>query len=325
LCSAQFWVAKDKKIFDPKGNEFLIRGINSANADWDSFGRYYARNSFASIASTGANLVRVVWRSNVMNENDLKNVIEEAKKNKLVCMIELHDTTGSPDEYELEKAGKWWKDRIWNLLKYYKEYVIINVGNEWSPWGTPYDKWCRAYKKAIEIIRSVGWEGALVIDASAYAQNPDSILAYGNELLNSDPKKNLIFSLHMYAEWRNEAGGRKIGDNLYNIQQKGLTVIVGEFTLHHPDGCKWIKVDVWELMRQCKWKNVGYIAWSWHGNGKGDCNYDLANPSSSLNMVKGSADDASTWTRSDFTEFGNAVVWYQEFGIKATSKRATIF
>jgi mannan endo-1,4-beta-mannosidase len=85
------------------------------------------------------------------------------------------------------------------------------------------------------------------------------ILTYGNELLNSDPKKNLIFSLHMYAEWRNDANGRKIGDNLYNIQQKGLTVIVGEFTLHHPDGCKWIKVDVWELMRQCKWKNVGYI------------------------------------------------------------------
>ena len=107
-------------------------------------------------------------------------------------------------------------------------------------------------------------KGALVIDGSAYAQNPEGIIQYGQQLVNSDPRKNLIFSLHMYAEWKNP-GGRNIGDNLYNIQQKGLTVVVGEFTLHHPDGCSWIKVDIWELMRQCLWKNVGYIAWSWHG------------------------------------------------------------
>ncbi len=81
--------------------------------------------------------------------------------------------------------------------------------------------WRDSYKLAISIIRSSGWAGALVIDASAYAQNPDGILQkfnnnisliktyfnigpikYGNELVQGDPYKNLIFSIHMYAEWK---------------------------------------------------------------------------------------------------------------------------
>ncbi len=34
-------------------------------------------------------------------------------------------------------------------------------------------EWKDAYKQAITIVRESGWSGALVIDASAYAQNPD--------------------------------------------------------------------------------------------------------------------------------------------------------
>ena len=34
--------------------------------------------------------------------------------------------------------------------------------------------------------------------------------------------------------------GRKVGDALWNIQQKGLTVIVGEFAESHPEGCQWV-------------------------------------------------------------------------------------
>ncbi len=43
--------------------------------------------------------------------------------------------------------------------------------------------WRDSYKLAISIIRSSGWAGALVIDASAYAQNPDGILQKFNKII----------------------------------------------------------------------------------------------------------------------------------------------
>jgi hypothetical protein len=54
-------------------------------------------------------------------------------------------------------------------------------------------------------------------------------------------------------------GNYNIANKLTELQQKGLTVIVGEFAETHPEGCNWIAIDIWEIMRQCKWKSMGYI------------------------------------------------------------------
>ena len=69
----------------------------------------------------------------------------------------------------------------------------------------------------------------------------------------------------MYAEWK-KGGNFAIGDKLWEIQNQGLTIVVGEFAKEHPEGCNWVEIDAWEIMRQCKWKNIGYLGWSWHGN-----------------------------------------------------------
>jgi len=117
-------------------------------------------------------------------------------------------------------------------------------------------------------------------------------------------------------------GNFNIGNKLWDIQQKGLTVMVGEFALEHPEGCSWVEIDAFEIMRQCKWKNIGYIGWSWHGNGYGECGSNLA----PLNMVQGDAQSgAASWSTNTYTTWGNAIVWFPEFGIKATSKTASIF
>jgi len=101
-----------------------------------------------------------------------------------------------------------------------------------------------------------------------------------------------------------------------------LTIVVGEFALEHPDGCHWEEIDGWEIMRQCKWKNIGYLGWSWQGNGNNECNVSLEK----LNMVTGNPQSGKqTWTHNSYSNWGNAIVWFTEFGIKATSKPATVF
>jgi hypothetical protein len=89
--------------------------------------------------------------------------------------------------------------------------------------------WRDAYKQAVDIIRSSGYNGVLILDGSAYAQNPDcklsysvnrlipleiikiiheGIIKYGQYLVSVDPAKNLAFSVHMYAEWKKYGGNK---------------------------------------------------------------------------------------------------------------------
>ena len=67
-----------------------------------------------------------------------------------------------------------------------------------------------------------------MIDASDCGQNPDGIIKYGQELLNHDPYKNLIFSVHMYGMW---ISYYNIGAKLWDIQQKGKILTKNSFFL----------------------------------------------------------------------------------------------
>ena len=69
--------------------------------------------------------------------------------------------------------------------------------------------------------------------------------------MNADKYKNLIFSIHAYADW-NTANGYKPGDWMWNIQQKGLCLIFGEFAHKHPlsasGGCRDVDIKYQEIM-----------------------------------------------------------------------------
>ena len=68
-------------------------------------------------------------------------------------------------------------------------------------------------------------------------------------------------------------------------------------------------------------KNIGYIGWSWHGNGVNECNLDL----SALNMVKGDKAIESNWLTNDYTVFGDELVNYPQYGIRDTAAMASYF
>ena len=191
------------KIYDANKAEFIMRGINNVHAYWDNYNRWYAYNALDNIAQTGSNVVRIVWLKYLqggLTIVDLDTIIARAIQNKLIPMIELHDATGSSDANYLNEMAQYLADQVWLLIKY-RKYILVNIANEWSPWGTAETFWRDSYKTAINTIRSAGYSGALVIDASAYAQNPNGPKWYGVELLSNDPFNNLIFSVHMYAQW----------------------------------------------------------------------------------------------------------------------------
>jgi len=278
------------KLMDSNKNEFIARGINVANADWD--GKFKPVNVMKAVRGTGANSVRILWlndndiKSKGLNDNNLKDAIQQAINNQLVPIVHLWVDSGKlGDNWDnrniLKDAGKWWVSKI-PLLKQFEDKLLINVLNEWSTWkkgralndeaGHNLADFLWYVDDAIIPIRKAGWRGTLVIDSLAMAQSPHPILKYGQELINKDPLKNLIFSIHAYADWRDETPNNNYGpydkNLLAEIVKKGIPLMLGEFSDKHPDSKKVEKyMNAPKLMKICQDNRIGWLAWSWKGNG----------------------------------------------------------
>ncbi|NLZ46986.1 MAG: glycoside hydrolase family 5 protein, partial [Clostridiales bacterium] len=114
---------------------------------------------------------------------------------------------------------------------------------------------------------------------------------------------NTMFSIHMYGS----AGGNSssISSNLNNVTKQNLCVIVGEFGHNHSDG----DVDEAYIMKYCTEKKIGYLGWSWKGNGGGVEYLDIA----------------YYWDGSLLSSDWGHVLINGTNGIKKTSKTCSVF
>ncbi len=126
----------DGRLLEGNGNDFVMRGVNHAHTWYPNQTR-----SLADIKALGANSVRVVladghrWTKN--SPEDVANVVTQCKANRLICVLEVHDTTGYGEEAAagtLDHAADYWIS-LKNVLAGQEDYVIVNIGNE--PWATP--------------------------------------------------------------------------------------------------------------------------------------------------------------------------------------------
>ncbi len=289
------------KLYDANGNEFIIRGVNYPHA-WYT-GEY--ATAIPAIAAKGFNTVRIVLANgqqwNKTTYNEVSTLIDLCKANNLVAVLEVHDATGSDSTYDLNQAVNYWIE-MKNLLIGNEAYVIVNIANEWYGSWENMTTWKNGYISAIRSLRDAGINNTIMIDSAGWGQYPQSIFDYGKEILNADTKGNTMFSIHMYEY----AGGSDsvVKTNIDNVINQNLCLVIGEFGGYHTGG------DVAEqtIMDYCQQKNVGWMAWSWTGNGSDlsylDLCYDFAG--------------------SNLTEFGNTVINGTN-GIKQTAKTCSVF
>ncbi|WP_033438075.1 cellulase family glycosylhydrolase [Saccharothrix sp. NRRL B-16314] len=291
------------RLLDANGNDFVMRGVNHAHT-W-----YADRTTQAlkDIKATGANTVRVVLSSGdrwtLNTAADVTNVITQCKANKLICVMEVHDTTGYQEQsgaVSLARAVEYWKS-IQSAMAGQEKYVILNIGNE--PWGnTGYTGWTQATKDAITSLRSAGFQHTIMVDAPNWGQdwgyamrdNAASVFA-------ADPQKNTVFSIHMYGVYNTAA---KVNEYLNSFVTAKLPIVVGEFGHNHSDG----DPDEDTIFATTQSLKLGYLAWSWSGNG-GGVEY--------LDMVTG-------FNAAQLTTWGQRAVNGAN-GIKATSREASVY
>lgn len=252
----------DGRLVDAAGNDFVIRGVSHPHA-WYT----HQTGALADIGSLGANTVRVVlssgdrWQEN--DVGDVAEIVADCKENRLICMLEVHDTTGYGEEPEaatLDQAVDYWL-RIQDAVAGEEDHVLVNIANE--PFGNDEAtnaSWASATSEAIQRLRAAGFDHTLVVDAPNWGQDWTHTMRDGAQgVFDSDPHANTVFSIHMYGVYEQES---VIVDYLEYFTDRGLPLVVGEFGFDHSDG----DPDEDAIMRHAERLGLGYIGWSWSGN-----------------------------------------------------------
>ncbi len=298
---AGFYVSGGK-LYESNGNEFVMRGVNHAHTWYQQ-----QTSSFADIKALGANTVRVVlasgqrWAKN--DTADVANVVSLCKQNRLICVLEVHDTTGYGEQSgaaTLAQAVDYWLS-VKSALVGQEKYVIVNIGNE--PYGNQgYQTWSADTSTAIQRLRAGGFTHTIMVDAPNWGQDwTFTMRDNAASVFQSDPDRNTVFSIHMYGVFDTAA---EINDYLTRFRTAGLPIVVGEFGHNHSDG----DPDEDTILATTRSMGIGYLGWSWSGNG-GGVEY--------LDMV-------TNFDPARLTTWGQRIFNGTD-GIKATSRQATVY
>ncbi|WP_410657282.1 cellulase family glycosylhydrolase [Amycolatopsis sp. lyj-112] len=290
------------KLYESNGAEFVMRGVNHAHTWYQQ-----QTSALADTKALGANTVRVVlasgqrWTKN--DTADVANVVSSCKQNKLICVLEVHDTTGFGEQSgaaTLAQAVDYWLS-VQSALTGQEKYVIVNIGNE--PYGnTGYQTWASDTSTAIQRLRAAGFTHTIMVDAPNWGQDwTFTMRDNAASVFAGDPDRNTVFSIHMYGVFDTAA---EINDYLGRFRSAGLPIVVGEFGHDHSDG----NPDEDTIFATTRSQGIGYLGWSWSGNG-GGVEY--------LDMVTG-------FDPARLTSWGQRIFNGTD-GIKATSREATVY
>ncbi|GAA3299123.1 cellulase family glycosylhydrolase [Dactylosporangium vinaceum] len=287
-----------RNIVEANGQQFIMRGVNHPHV-------WYTGNTqaFADVKALGANTVRVVLGSGKRwgPSNDVANVISLCKANKLICVLEVHDTTGYGEDgaaATLDEAVNYWISQK-SVLVGQESYISINIGNEPIGNNNP-SQWTAATVAAIQKMRSNGFQHLLMVDAPNWGQDWQNVMRdNAQQVYDADTLKNTVLSIHMYAVYAN---AQTIIDYLDRFQNNNWPLVIGEFGWQFQSG----EVDHETLLAQADARGLGYIGWSWSGN------------------TDPVLDMATNFNPSQLTTWGQRI-FNGAHGIKATAKEASIY
>jgi len=287
-----------RNIVEGNGQTFIMRGVSHEHVWFTN-----QTGSFANIKAKGANTVRVVLGSGQLYgpSNDVGNVVSLCKQNRLICVLEVHDTTGYGEQagtISLDQAADFWIKHKSELVGQ-ENYIVINIGNE--PIGnTNAAQWTDATANAVRKLRSNGFQHLLMVDAPNWGQDWQNVMRDTAQTVeDADTMHNTVFSIHMYSVYNTASSITSYFDAFKN---KGLPLVVGEFGWRFDSS----QVDDQTVMSEAVARGLGYLGWSWAGNS--DSRLDMTN--------NFDPNQLTTWGQRIFNGPN---------GIKATAKEATVY
>jgi hypothetical protein len=287
------------KLYDSNGAEFRIRGVNLCH--YDSIA-----NSGPGIARSNANTVRVgYWVSSVPTSayvNSVQTFISD-REVAIPTMFRVPGTTnalsGDQSTADLAATVNNW---VTNLPYYapLQQHLIINVANEWGPANSA--TWASAYESAIARLRAAGYTTPLMIDAGSWGQDFGDLLNYATQVFDSDPQKNIIFSLHVYYNAASVLSQNMLHQLAALSAAHGMVFVVGEFGPGRNIGPSPTLVTPQQVIGAAEAAGIGWMGWAWDDN-------DLAGGSSDNNSFSMTFHGPGMYNgTSDLTTWGQEMV-----------------
>jgi mannan endo-1,4-beta-mannosidase len=306
-CSASFagFSISNGQLVDNNGTPFVMRGV-AYPYTW--YQTRPVQQDIASIAAMGFNSVRYVLSTGGqwprVTGAQLSQIIQWSKDNRLVAVLEVHDSTGwteSAPAVPISNAVAYWTSAdVRAAINGQENFVIINIANE--PFGNNTTaNYTPDTIAAIQGMRNAGITHTLMVDAANWGQDwSNTMRTNATQIWNADTRRNLVFSVHMYEVYAQAAA---ITSYMQAFDDMNLPLVVGEFGADHQGQ----PVDEATIMAQAQQRGNGYIGWSWSGNG-GCC--------VSLDVVNNFSTTLSSW--------GQTLVNGAN-GVRATSVLASVF
>lgn len=299
---ATFYV-KGRFLFDPCDNKVTLRGVNKMNIFTDRTGA-----SFPEIAKTGANSVRIVWKAFDDNGQptkaaELDTLITRCVRQKMIPIVEAHDATGVWSMLG-QMVSFWKRADIVAVIQKHQKYLLVNIANECGDDQVTDAQFTQGYTSAVQQLRQAGIHTPLVIDGRDFGKDLEQLVRVGPGLIQADPDKNLLFSVHTYWPITFGATPQFIKDQFQAAVNAGLPFIIGEFagfgafagTNVSPCGPKG-QIDYQTIISEAQRLDIGWLVWEWGpGNtGGGDplCVIIDMTTDSKFNTLKGWGKDVA--------------------------------
>src|SRR5579863_2380619 len=255
------------KLYDSSGVEFRIRGVNLCHYDSTEY-------SGPGIARSNANTVRVgLYLSSISTStyvSTLQTYISDAK-NVVATMFYVpgtrNVTRGDQSTGDLASVVQNWVANF----KYYsplQQHLIIDIANEWGPRDSA--TWESAYISAIKSLRAAGYTAPIMIDTGGWGQDTGDLLNYAAAVFNSDPQKNVIFSLHVYSGLGNPwtaASLNAYAQQLHTLADSaGMAFVFGEFGPGNNYGPSPTMLTPQQVIGAAEGAGIGWLGWAWDDN-----------------------------------------------------------
>ncbi len=262
---------RDGRLVEGTGSDLVLRGANH-----DFMWHPDENSSFPAMKAAGANAVRIPLgighRWPASDAHDVATVVGLCRQNRLICVLDAHDTTGFGQEKKaatMAQAVRFWIG-VRDALIGQEDYAIINIANEPFGNGTTMP-WAAQTADAIRQLRAAGFKHTLMVDAPGWGQDESFIMRDNAErVIAADPSGNTIFDIHMYGQFRT---ARTVNNYLGSFTSRRLPIVIGEFSSEH----EWGDPDEDAIMARAEAYELGYFGWSWSGNAKQYSYLDLVN------------------------------------------------
>jgi len=293
FCSLQAadFAVRGTKIYDPNGNEFIMRGTNVQGMRYGWSGNI-VNDVNAIVDVWGMNTIRVncaigtmYWQgtdvsvfSYYQTIPEMDAIVNAFTARGVVVMFEWHDKTG--DYFEGQDLVNL-KNSFTQLANRHKNnpFVWYNVMNEPGSINYEPQRWLNVHQAIISLLRNdLGVTAPIVIDGGAWGQDnynwsselvsASMILDRGNDIIsfNNRTYGNIIFSFHTYGLWNYgdlSQATTKMRDYVERAQAKNLCLIVGEWGVG--EGNYNFQQAMHATMQVCKTYKIGRLSWAWGG------------------------------------------------------------